>query len=101
MLSDDNSAIEAMYSKTLHEVMKQSETRLTTSDSRIDELSTVLIPDDVPEKVQLKALKTRGNGDCLFNACSIAIAGTHLLIVIRQLAYLGVMERTGVNLMLF
>ncbi|CAG2243937.1 unnamed protein product [Mytilus edulis] len=40
-----------------------------------DELSQILIPDDVVVDTSLIAIKTTGNGNCLYNATSLGLAG--------------------------
>ena len=45
-----------------------------------DELGNALIPEDLPsstDKRIYKAVKTTGNGDCLYNAVSLALVGNY------------------------
>jgi len=52
-----------------------------------DKLSNALIPEDLPSSVDkiFKAVKTTGNGDCLYNAVSLALLGDESYAILLRL----------------
>lgn len=52
-----------------------------------DELAHALIPKDLPSSTDkvYKAVKTTGNGDCLYNAVSLALVGNKLYAMLLRL----------------
>lgn len=53
-----------------------------------DELGNALIPEDLPsstDEIIYKAVKTTGNGDCLYNAVSLALVGNESYAMLLRL----------------
>lgn len=52
-----------------------------------DELANALIPKDLPSPTDkvYKAVKTTGNGDCLYNSVSLALVGNKLYAMLLRL----------------
>ena len=53
-----------------------------------DKLGNALIPEDLPsstDEIIYKAVKTTGNGDCLYNAVSLALVGNESYAMLLRL----------------
>ena len=70
-MSKASTKIIEKYSLLLNQIKAES---ASTDDMKVDQLATSLIPHDVEEET-LVALKSTGNGNCLFNSISLLKIG--------------------------
>ena len=54
------------------------ECKFPIAGNMYESLAECLFPDDVPQR--LRAIITTGNGDCLYNAVSLAITGEKSIV---------------------
>lgn len=73
MTQNKKTKIQKQYVKLREKVCKDVNKCYTNSEAAIDELALALIPNDVPFPV--KPIRTTGNGNCMFNAVSLALIG--------------------------
>ena len=80
MSCGDMAGIESLYFQFSEEIASKSnmEWKFPTGGNMYDTLAEFLLPDDVPQS--LRAIITTGNGDCLYNAVSLAITGEKSIV---------------------
>ena len=82
MSCNDMAGIESLYFQLSEEISSKSnmEWKFPTGGNIYDTMAECLLPDDVPQS--LRAIITTGNGDCLYNAVSLAISQLLLFVYI-------------------
>ena len=80
MSCGDMAGIESLYFQLSEEIASKSnmDWKFPTGGNIYDTLAESLLQDDVPQS--LRAITTTGNGDCLYNAVSLAITGENSIV---------------------
>ena len=87
MRNGDQMGIKAVEMKLCTSLDNQH-TAITSVGLPLDELAESLLPNDSPVVVPFfRAVRTSGNGSCLFNAVSLALTGKNTICHIDGLSF--------------
>jgi len=79
MVTNDTSAIKSIFQQCRDRILQRINHLPEYSSLPIDELAQSLLPRDTPS--DCVPIKTRGDGNCLYNAISIAISGKSFIFI--------------------